>query len=182
MQRYLLVTVLALLVGLSLAAPSIADEDEIFEFKRLDTIKISLGQAIEIAERDGKGKAVKAEFDIEHDHALWEIKIFSGVALREYEIDTESGQIAKVEDERVEQRLYSTVMAARFKGIEAAKTSAIEAVTVAEQQTAAKAIFLEVEREYGRAGQFEYEIILRSEDKRLWVRIDAATGHIVSGQ
>ena len=181
MQRYLLATVSALLVGLSLAGPSIADEDEILESKRLDTIKVSLGQAIEIAERDSKGKAVKAEFDIEHDHVLWEIKIFSGTGLLAYEIDTESGQIAKVE-QRAQEQLYSMVMAARFRGIEAAKTSAIEAVAVAEQQTAAKAIFLEVEREYGRIGQFEYEIILSSKSKRHWVRVDAATGHIVSTQ
>ena len=78
MQRYLLATVLALLVGLGLAAPSIADEDEVFESKRLETIKVSLGQAIEIAERDNKGKVVKVEFDIEHNHAAWEIKIFTG--------------------------------------------------------------------------------------------------------
>lgn len=184
MQQYFLATALALLVGLSLTAPSIADEDEIFESKRLDTIKVSLGQAIEIAERDSKGKAVKAEFEIEHNHAVWEVKILSGTGLLDYEIDTDSGHIAKINDERVQERLYSMVMATRFRGVEAAKTSAVEAVAAAEQKTAAKAVFLEVEREYGRVGvgQFEYEIILRSGDKSYWVGVDAATGHIVSTQ
>lgn len=179
MQRYLIATVLALLVGLSLSAPSRADEDEIVESKRLDTIKVSLGQAIEIAEHDSKGQAVKVELDIEHNHAVWEIKILSGIDLLEYEVDTESGQTAKIEDERVP---YSSVMAMRYRGFVAVKTSAVEAVAAAEQQTGAKAIFLEVEREYGRVGQFEYEIILSSANKSYWVRVDAATGHIISTQ
>jgi len=182
MQHYLLTTALALLVALTLTTPSIADEDEILKSKLLNTIKVSLGQALEVAERDGKGKAVKAEFEIEHDRALWEIKILSGTGLLDYAIDTETGQIAKIDDERVQERLYSMIMAMRFKDFETAKVGAVEAVAAAEQQTAAKGIFLEVEREYGRVGQFEYELILRSGDKTYWVGVDATTGHIVSMQ
>ena len=170
------------MVGLSLTVPSFAVDDEFFESKSLDTIKVSLGQAIEIAERDSRGKAVKVELDIEHNHAVWEVKIFDGTSLLEYEVNAESGQIAKRDDERGPEWVYSSVMAMRFKDFEAVKTSAIEAVAAAEQRTAAKAIFLEVEREYGRIGQFEYEIILSSKSKRHWVRVDAATGHIVSTQ
>lgn len=178
-MRLLLTTLVVSLFGLAVAAPSFADSD-VFESKRFETAKVSLLQAIEIAERESKGKAFKAELDIEHGRVVWEIKLLTSLGLLEYEIDTESGRVSKIEDERVRGRLYSFIKGVSLKDIDGAKSSVAEAIALAERQTSAKAIELEIEREYERVGRLEYEITLRSAGSRHRVRVDAESGQVVS--
>ena len=174
MRRYLVANMLGLLLGLGVSAPSIADRDETFAFKHFHTAAISLGDAIEIAERESKGKAVKVDFDFQHSLPVWDVKVLSAVGFLEYEIDADSGKVAKVDDDCVRGRLYSFIMEVGLNDLEAAKAGASQAVSEAERQMGARAISLDVERKGWRVGPLEYDIVLRSEMKWYRVRVEAA--------
>ncbi len=182
MRRYLVVNMLGLLLGLGVSVPSIADQDETFAFKHFHTAAVSLGEAIEIAERESKGKAVKVEFDFQHSLPVWDVKILSAVGFLEYAIDADSGKVAKVDDDCVRGRLYSVIMEVGLNDLEAAKAGASQAVLEAERQMGARAVSLDVERKYWRVGPLEYNIVLRSEMKWYRVKVDSTTGLIVFRQ
>ena len=95
----------------------------------------------------------------------------------EYKVNAASGEIVKVEEERIRGRLFTFITGLNLKEIEGAKMAAAEAVALAERETVAKAIMLAVEHDQGR---IEYEIFLRAGDKPHKVKIDGGSGQILS--
>lgn len=143
------------------------------ETKALASATVSLSQAVEISEKQGLGKSVGVEFDIEKDRAVWEVKVLGASGLQEFKVDAISGQVIKVEDEYLRGRLMNFITGMTLKDLEAVKTTLAQAVTVAENQTQGKAVKVEVEHE---RGGIQFEIFTRVGDSAKKLKIDAASG------
>ena len=143
------------------------------ESKALAGATVSLSQAVDIGEKQGLGKSVGVEFDIEKDRALWEVKILNSSGLQEFKVDAISGQVIKVEDEHLRGRLTNFITGVTLKDLEAVMTSMAQAVVVAENQTQGKAVKVQVEHEHGG---IQFEVFTRVGDSSKKLKIDAASG------
>ncbi|WP_348045126.1 PepSY domain-containing protein [Polaromonas sp.] len=64
---------------------------------------------MEIGEKQGAGKSLGAEFDLEKGRAVWEVKVLGASGLQEFKVDAMSGQVVKVEEEHLRGRLTPRV-------------------------------------------------------------------------
>ena len=137
---------------------------------------VTLSQAVAIGEKQGAGKSVGAEFDIELDRPLWEIKVLSATGLKEFKVDAASGQVIRVEDEHLRGRLTNFVTGMNLKDLEAVKTTLAQAVTMAETQTKGKAVKVQVEHERGGV---QFDVFMRVGDGVKKLRIDGTSGKVL---
>lgn len=85
--------------GAALAANAGAPEqDERNEIAAVNGARVSLAQAVAIAERQGSGKAMEASFDDESGRN-WEVEVASGDRVATYAVDTSSGAVSAVAEE-----------------------------------------------------------------------------------
>jgi len=145
----------------------------------LEAATVSLVQAVDIGEKKGGGRAVGAEFDIEKDRAIWEIKILGVDGVMEYKVDAQSGQVVKIEDEHVRGKLMNFVTGTNLTDLESVKTTFAQAVAMAEREANGKAVKVEVEHEHD---QVQFDVFVRSGDKTEKVKIDAMTGKVLSAR
>lgn len=82
-------------VAASAGAP---EQDERSEIAAVNGARVSLAQAVAIAERQGSGKAMEASFDDESG-GNWEVEIASGDRVATYAVDTTSGAVSAVAEE-----------------------------------------------------------------------------------
>lgn len=143
------------------------------ETQALSRATVSLSQAVEISEKQGLGKSVGAEFDIEKGRALWEVKVLGVSGLQEFKVDAISGQVIKVEDEHLRGRLTNFVTGMNLKDLEAVKTTLAQAVAMAESQAKGKAVKVQVEHE---GGGVQFEVFMRVGDGSKKMKIDATSG------
>ncbi len=143
------------------------------EAEALDKATVSLAQATQIAEKQEPGKTIGAEFDIEKDRALWEVKVLGNGGVKEYKIDASTGAVVKIEDEHIRGKLTNFVTGMNLKDLNSAKTTLVEAVNAAEKKMNGKAVKVEVEHERGAV---QYDIFVRAADKTNKVKIEASTG------
>ncbi|MBA3048760.1 MAG: PepSY domain-containing protein [Alphaproteobacteria bacterium] len=89
----------AAIAGVAVAAsPGSAGEDERDEIAAVNGARVSLAQAVAIAERQGSGKAMEASFDDENGRS-WEVEIASGDRVATYAVDAASGAVSAVAEE-----------------------------------------------------------------------------------
>ena len=143
------------------------------ETQALLSATVSLPQAVEISEKQGVGKSVGAEFDIEKGRAVWEVKVLSASGLQEFKGDATSGQVIKVEDEHLRGRLTNFVTGMNLKDLEAVKTTLPQAVAMAESQAKGKTVKVQVEHE---RGGIQFEVFMRVGDGMKKMKIDATSG------
>ena len=139
----------------------------------LNKATVSLTQATQIAEKQEQGKTISAEFDIEKDRPLWEVKVLGIGGVKEYKIDASSGVVVKIEEEYIRGKLTNFVTGMNLKDLENAKTPLGQAVSMAEKEASGKAVKVEVEHEHGSV---QYDIFVRAADKTEKVKIEASTG------
>ena len=159
----------ALSVGMTFAAHAVSSR----EAEALSKATVSLAKATEIAEEKGQGKTVSAEFDIEKNRSVWEVKVLGDSGVMEYKIDASTGAVVKVEDEHIRGRLTNFVTGMNLQDLNSTKTSLVQAVTAAENKLHGKAVMVEVEHEHDR---IQYDIFVRAADKTEKVKIEADTG------
>jgi len=143
------------------------------EADALNKSTVSLTQATQIAEKQEPGKTIGAEFDIEKDRALWEVKVLGNGGVKEYKIDAMTGTVVKIEDEHIRGKLTNFVTGMNLKDLNSAKTTLAEAVSAAEKKMNGKAVKVEVEHERGAV---QYDIFVRTADKTNKVKVEASTG------
>ena len=140
------------------------------DFEAIQSVKTPIAQAIEIAEREGKGKATEVEFEGESGGGTYEVKVLSddGGKLTEYTIDANTGQVKESEDQPIEK--YFTRLSPENFG--KAATSLSEAIGKAEAEAkTGKAVSAEVERE-GEAVAYEVTVSTADGDKEFNVDAD----------
>jgi hypothetical protein len=91
------------------------------ESQALASAPVSIVKAVDIGEKQGHGKTVGAEFDIEKGLPIWEVKILGADGVTEYKIDANSGQVVKIEDEHVRGKLTNFVTGANLQDLESVK-------------------------------------------------------------
>ncbi|OYX58609.1 MAG: hypothetical protein B7Y86_02675 [Brevundimonas subvibrioides] len=85
--------------GAAVAANSGAPkQDERSEIAAVNGARVSLGQAVVIAERQGSGKAMEASFDDESGRS-WEVEIAAGDHVATYVVDMATGAVTAAAEE-----------------------------------------------------------------------------------
>lgn len=139
--------------------------------------KLSLVQAIDVAERQLPGKAVEAEFETERDSGRYHVQVSKDGEVTRYWIDAGSGQVTKSE------RQGRVGTAVKVLGgdtvnqavLDASRTTLVQAIDVAEQRIGGKGIKAEVEQERGR---LRYGVwVLKGEDRKK-IEVDANNGAV----
>lgn len=85
------------LTGMLFSGMALADRDDI---RMLDEAKISLTQAIEVAEKHHNGRAFEAELDHDRFVPVYEVKVVAEGKVYKVDIDGVSGEIRKVKEKK----------------------------------------------------------------------------------
>lgn len=106
----------------------------------LSEAKVSLTQAIGVAEKQGSGQAISAEHESKHmgkdKMGAYEIKVLSsdGTKLTKYEVDPMTGKVTEASNEPF-QKVFTRIKPADLQN---AQTSLKSAITTAESQSGGK--------------------------------------------
>lgn len=143
------------------------------DYQAVMNAKVSLLQAIDTAEGQGRGRAIEAEFD-DDDGGRWEIKVIQADGkLVEHVINATTGQITRSQNQPVE-RFFTRLKPA---DVQNAPTSLKQAITIAEQRVAgAKVVEAEIDRDNDK---LIYELEVRGPDRSQDIEIDA-TGSVLT--
>lgn len=166
------INMLTLAITLGLGFSSTANAASSREADALNKSTVSLTQAAQIAEKQEPGKTINAEFDIEKDRPIWEVKVLGNAGVKEYKIDATTGAVVKVEDEHIRGKLINFVTGMNLKDLSSARTTFAQAVSAAEKKMNGKAVKAEVEHE---RSAIQYDVFVRSGDKTTKVKMEAAT-------
>jgi uncharacterized membrane protein YkoI len=147
-------------------------DTETKEIEAVRTAPVSLPQAIATAEKQSKGRAVSAAAEEADSGVLYEVTTFAGGKIVEFQIDPQSGNVVKTEDEQVQGE-----DADEYAGAGELTTTLTVAIASAEQATGGKAIEAGLDDENGEA---LYEVELAAADGTIHkAHVDAASGKIV---
>ena len=79
--------------ALCLGSAALAQAATSREAQALASATVSISKAVEIGEKQGHGKTVGAEFDIEKGLPIWEVKILGAGGVMEFKVDANSGKV-----------------------------------------------------------------------------------------
>jgi uncharacterized membrane protein YkoI len=138
--------------------------------------KVSLSDAIDIAERASGARVAKIEIDREEGAFVYEIKAVSNEAKVKLVVDSTSGKVLRNERKDASQKDRTAVT--RLAGL---RTTLAQAVQAAEQKGAGQAVAAGIEDEEEHrndAGVYEVDVAANGAIQRVW--IDAASGQAVA--
>lgn len=143
----------------------------------MSSAKLSLTDAIRMAEKEGSGKAVDAELEsAKAAHPTYEVKVLStdGKKLTKYILDGDTGKVAKASNEPIEK----LAMRAKPEDLQTVQTSLSTAIRSAEQQTGGKVIEASTE---GSGTSIRYDLkVAMADGKTNSIKIDGSTGKVAS--
>lgn len=143
-----------------------AQDNELLQTQQAS--KVSLAQAIEVAESKGPGRAVGAGFKVAGGTAQYEIKLLaSDGKLVEHHVDADSGQVVKSEDHPIE-AFFTRLKPA---DLHSARTTLRQAVAAAEEKAGGKASEAEVSRD-GNSIRYEVAVVADGRVRRAQVGED----------
>ena len=149
--------------------------DDATEAQAVANAKLSMTEAIAIAEKKGNGKAIDVEVETSKaGHAQYAVEVLSsdGQKLTEYKLDANTGNV----DHESNEPLESLVNRIKPQDIQKAQTSLSTAIRTAERQSGGKVIDAETE---GSGNTLRYELeVAKSDGKSEEIKIDAATGKV----
>ena len=149
------------------------------EAQAMEKAKLSLTEAIRVAERQGNGQAISAEYEFKNGNpAYYEVKVLrnDGQKLTQFELDPNTGQVKEVKDEKFEK------MFTRLKptAIQNAPTSLTRAITTAETRSGGKAKAAEVNRD---GDQLQYEVkVVKLDGSSETLKINGSDGKVASAK
>jgi uncharacterized membrane protein YkoI len=147
-------------------------DDEAREIEAVRAAPVSLPQAIATAEKQSNGRAVSAEAEENGSGVLYEVTTIAGEKIVEFQIDPQTGNVVKTEDERVQGD-----DADEYAGAAQLTTTLAAAIASAEQATGGKAIEAGLDDEDGKA---LYEVELAAADGMIRkAYVDTASGKVV---
>jgi uncharacterized membrane protein YkoI len=149
--------VLAAVSSLLAIGAAQASDSARHEAQSLEKAKISMTEAIRIAEKQGNGQATSAEYEFKNGNApYYEIKVLrnDGQKLTKYELSPSTGTVKEVSDEKFE-KLFNRI---KPTAIQNAPTSLTRAITTAETRAGGKAKEASVNRD-GDQLQYKVEVV-----------------------
>jgi len=143
----------------------------------MSTAKLSLTDAIRMAEKEGGGKALDAELaSHKSGHPQYAVEVLSsdGKKLTEYTLDGNTGKVEKASNEPIEK----LTTRAKPEDLQQVQTSLSSAIRSAEQQTGGKVIDAETE---GSGSSIRYDLnVAMADGKTEKIKIDGSTGKVAS--
>jgi uncharacterized membrane protein YkoI len=171
------VLVLAAVSSVLAAGAAQASESAKHEAEALSNAKISLTDAIRMAEKHGNGQAISADFDFKGGNpAYYEIKVLrdDGKKLTKYELDPNTGKIKEASDEQFE-KLFTRI---KPTSIQNAPTSLTRAISTAETRAGGKAEDATVDRD---GDQLKYTVkVVKNDGTTEKVKINGSDGKVAS--
>jgi uncharacterized membrane protein YkoI len=145
----------------------------------IEKAKISLTEAIRIAEKQGNGQATSAEYEFKNGNpAYYEVNVLSndGQKLTKYELSPTTGTIKEKSDEKFE-KLFTRLQPT---AIQHAPTSLTRAIATAEARSGGKA----KEAEISRGGdQLVYKVeVVKLDGTTEKLQINGADGKVASAK
>ena len=149
------------------------------EAQSIEKAKISLAEAIRIAEKQGNGQATSAEYEFKNGNpAYYEVKVLrnDGQKLTKYELSPSTGTVKEVSDEKFE-KLFTRI---KPVAIQNAPTSLTRAIATAETRTGGKAKEAEVNRD---GDQLQYKIeVVKLDGTSEKLEINGSDGKVASAK
>ncbi len=153
---------------LSFSAPVFAAPDN------TSGAEMDLRTAVQAALAHTSGHVLEAEREREDGKLIYEVDIVHDSKITEVEIDAATGKVIEDEKDDLENRVKAFLTSRKkIDALKAAKLSLSDAIAKAEEETKAKALEAEFERE---DGQYVYEIELQAGGESMEVMVDAETG------
>lgn len=168
----ILVATLASTLAVSMAHAGTAKGD----LEALHSAKLSMTDAIHMAEQKGNGTAIDAEIDTDDGSAVYTVEVLSrdGKKLTEYKLDARTGQLREADNEPF-QKVFTRLKPQELAN---AQTSLATAIGSAERQTGGKVIEAETEKD---GKQVRYDLKLAQADGSTHeMKIDGSTGKVAS--
>jgi uncharacterized membrane protein YkoI len=165
----------AITVGCAVTASYAADparEDAI-----LSHAKVSMNQAITVAEEQGSGQAIDAEYISKSGTmGIYDVKVLSmdGKKLLDFNVNPENGRVLKATRERFE-KVFTRIKPADLQN---AQTPLKGAIKTAEAQTGGKAVMADTDR---HADTVRYTVkVVMADGTTATIKVNGADGKVAS--
>lgn len=164
----------ALVVAAAATGAYAADDKD--KVRAMEGAKTSLTQAIEMAEKEGKGKAIDVEFDTSDKGGEYDVKVLTQDRLTNYKIDAATGAVLSADNEPIE-KFFTRL---KPEEVSAAQATLAQAIGVAEKSVGGRATEAEVERE---ADRVQYDVtVAKADGSTHSVKVDGASGQIAEAK
>lgn len=156
-----------------------ANADTADEIRIAQAAKISLRQAIDIANRQASGILIGAEFDEDDSDAkdgggVYELEFSTNTTGYEIKVDANSGKVVTSETERLDNDDVKD-----YKVQQQAKIKIMDAINAAEKQTSGRVLEIEFENDRDYADHHTYyEVKVLKDNQVIELNIDADTGAV----
>jgi uncharacterized membrane protein YkoI len=169
--------VTAITVGCAVTTSYAADPAR--EDAALSTAKVSMNQAITVAEEQGSGEAIDADYIPKSGSAgMYDVKVLSmdGKKLLDFNINPDNGRVLKATREHVE-KLFTRLKAADLQN---AQTPLKGAIKEAEAQTGGKAVMADTDR-HGDTVRYTVKVAM-SDGTTQTIKVNGADGKVASAK
>jgi uncharacterized membrane protein YkoI len=167
----------ALAMGFAVTAAQAADAAR--EDHALSNAKVSLTQAVSIAEQQGSGHAVSAEYESKKGAmGHYEIKVLSsdGSKLVKYQVSPSTGKVTEASNEPF-QKMFTRL---KPEALQNAPTSLKTAITTAESEAGGKAVAADADRD---GDQVKYTVkVAKADGSTEKVKVNGADGKVASAR
>lgn len=147
------------------------------EVRAAQASKITLKQAINIANKQVSGTLISAEFDDDDSKAkggVYEIKFNTNTHNHEVKVDALTGKIISTETDRLDSGDI-----ADFKTMKQAKVTITNAMSIAEKNTSGRVMEIEFKNDRDHVDHASYyEVEVLKQDQIIELNIDAKTGKV----
>lgn len=147
------------------------------EVRAAQASKITLKQAINIANKQVSGTLISAEFDDDDSQAkggVYEIKFNTNTHNHEVKVDALTGKIISTETDRLDSGDI-----ADFKTMKQAKVTITNAMSIAEKNTSGRVMEIEFKNDRDHVDHASYyEVEVLKQDQIIELNIDAKTGKV----
>jgi uncharacterized membrane protein YkoI len=149
------------------------------EEKALSDAKVTLKQAVAMAEQQGNGPAISAEYEPQKGAAgHYEIKVLSsdGAKLVKYRLSPATGKVTEADNQPFE-KVFTRI---KPTSIQNAPTSLKSAITTAEAQSGGKAVDASVDRD---GDQVKYSVkVAKADGTTEKIQVNGADGKVASAK
>lgn len=147
------------------------------EVRAAQASKITLKQAINVANKQVSGTLISAEFDDDDSQAkggVYEIKFNTNTHNHEVKVDALTGKIISTETDRLDSGDI-----ADFKTMKQAKITITNAMSIAEKNTSGRVMEIEFKNDRDHVDHASYyEVEVLKQDQIIELNIDAKTGKV----
>ena len=145
----------------------------------LSQAKVSMNQAITVAEEQGRGQAIDAEYiPNSGTMGMYDVKVLSmdGKKLLDFNINPENGRVLKATRERVE-KVFTRIKPADLQN---AQTPLKGAIKTAEAQTGGKVVKADTDRD-GNTVRYTVTVV-KADGTAETIKVNGADGRVASAK